>query len=68
MIMSNDTGIRKAEKMGTCLKAGRGGTCMRRLRKKKFTEFDANGDKVSGRRPECPRHGRDIFSPITDGR
>jgi hypothetical protein len=52
--------IAKAEQLGTCLALVNGVTCMRRLRKTKYRDRDANGKLVTLRRPECPKHGRAI--------
>lgn len=61
--MADDAGIRRAERLGTCLAFENGGTCMRKLRIVKYMERDGQGNKINKKRRECKKHGADIFSP-----
>lgn len=66
--MADDAGIRRAEKLGTCLAYGNGGTCMRKLKIVTYVEHDGQGGRIKKKRRECKKHGAAIFSPQSGGK
>lgn len=65
MGVGDDLGIRKAERMGTCLAWANGATCMRKLKIVTYVEHDGQGGRIKKKRRECKKHGSAIYSSMS---